>query len=150
MSSRYNIESLLPTVDLVIGAVLIPGAKAPFVITKDMLKKMQPGSVLVDVAIDQGGCFETSHPTTHAEPVYKVDDIQHYCVANIPGAVPFTSTLALTNATLPYAVLLADLGWEKACKLHNDLRLGLNVVKGKVVYKAVADTFGLPYEELSL
>lgn len=150
MSSRYNIESLLPTVDLVIGAVLIPGAKAPFVITKDMLKKMQPGSVLVDVAIDQGGCFETSHPTTHAEPVYKVDDIQHYCVANIPGAVPFTSTLALTNATLSYAVLLADLGWEKACKLHSDLRLGLNVVKGKVVYKAVAETFGLPYEELSL
>jgi alanine dehydrogenase len=150
MSSRYNIEALLPTVDLVIGAVLIPGAKAPFVITKDMLKKMQPGSVLVDVAIDQGGCFETSHPTTHAEPVYKVDDILHYCVANIPGAVPFTSTLALTNATLPYALMLANKGWEKACAESSDLRAGLNIVKGKVVYKAVADTFGLPYEEVNL
>ena len=150
MSSRYNIEALLPTVDLVIGAVLIPGAKAPFVITKDMLKKMQPGSVLVDVAIDQGGCFETSHPTTHAEPVYKVDDILHYCVANIPGAVPFTSTLALTNSTLPYALMLANKGWEKACAENNDLREGLNIVKGKVVYKAVADTFGLPYEEVNL
>ena len=150
MSSRYNIEALLPTVDLVIGAVLIPGAKAPFVITKDMLKKMQPDSVLVDVAIDQGGCFETSHPTTHAEPVYKVDGIQHYCVANIPGAVPFTSTLALTNATLPYAVQLANLGWEKACAPSHDLQLGLNIVKGKVVYKAVADTFGLPYQKLGL
>ena len=150
MSSRYNIEALLPTVDLVIGAVLIPGAKAPFVITKDMLKKMQPGSVLVDVAIDQGGCFETSHPTTHAEPVYKVDDILHYSVANIPGAVPFTSTLALTNSTLPYALMLANKGWEKACAENNDLREGLNIVKGKVVYKAVADTFGLPYEEVNL
>ena len=150
MSSKYNIEELLPTTDLIIGAVLIPGAKAPHVITKEMLTMMEPGSVMVDVSIDQGGCFETSHPTTHAEPTYKVNDIVHYCVANIPGAVPFTSTLALTNATLPYAVKLANLGWEKACALHPDLRLGLNIVNGKVVYKAVAETFGLEYTELSL
>lgn len=143
MSTTYNIEEMLPLTDLVIGAVLIPGAKAPHLITRDMLKLMQPGSVLVDVAIDQGGCFETSHPTTHAEPVYKVDGILHYCVANIPGAVPFTSTLALTNATLPYAVKLANMGWEKACETNDDLQKGLNIVKGKVVCKAVADTFGL-------
>jgi len=143
MSTSYNIEELLPHTDLVIGAVLIPGAKAPHLITRDMLKLMQPGSVLVDVAIDQGGCFETSHPTTHAEPVYTVDGIMHYCVANIPGAVPFTSTLALTNATLPYALKLANLGWEKACEENEDLRKGLNIVNGKVVCKAVADTFGL-------
>ncbi len=143
MSSQYNIEQLIPLTDLVIGAVLIPGAKAPYVITKEMLKAMQPGSVLVDVAIDQGGCFETSVPTTHANPVYQVDGIQHYCVANIPGAVPFTSTLALTNATLPYAVKLANLGWENACEEFEDLRKGLNIVNGKVVCQAVADTFGL-------
>lgn len=143
MSTSYNIEELLPHTDLVIGAVLIPGAKAPHLITREMLKLMQPGSVLVDVAIDQGGCFETSHPTTHAEPVYTVDGILHYCVANIPGAVPFTSTLALTNATLPYAVTLANMGWEKACEVNEDLRKGLNIVDGKVVCKAVADTFGL-------
>lgn len=150
MSNKYNIEALLPNVDLVIGAVLIPGAKAPSMITREMLQLMQPGSVLVDVAIDQGGCFETSRPTTHAEPTYVVDNILHYCVANIPGAVPFTSTLALTNATLPYAVMLANMGWEKACAMYPDLRLGLNIVKGKVVYKAVADTFGLDYEPLTL
>jgi alanine dehydrogenase len=143
MSSTQNIEDLLPHTDLVIGAVLIPGAKAPHLITREMLKLMQPGSVLVDVAIDQGGCFETSHATTHADPVYEVDGILHYCVANIPGAVPFTSTLALTNATLPYALLLANLGWETACAKHDDLRKGLNIVNGKVVCKAVADTFGL-------
>jgi len=143
MSTSYNIEELLPHTDLVIGAVLIPGAKAPHLITRDMLKLMQPGSVMVDVAIDQGGCFETSHPTTHAEPVYTVDGILHYCVANIPGAVPFTSTLALTNATLPYALKLANLGWEKACEENEDLRRGLNIVNGEVVCKAVADTFGL-------
>jgi len=143
MSSTHNIEDLLPHTDLVIGAVLIPGAKAPHLITRDMLKLMQPGSVLVDVAIDQGGCFETSHPTTHADPVYEVDGILHYCVANIPGAVPFTSTLALTNATLPYAVTLADMGWEQACAKFEDLQKGLNIVNGKVVCKAVADTFGL-------
>ena len=143
MSTTSNIEELLPLTDLVIGAVLIPGAKAPHLITRDMLKRMQPGSVLVDVAIDQGGCFETSHPTTHADPVYSVDGILHYCVANIPGAVPFTSTLALTNATLPYAVILANLGWEKACEQHEDLRKGLNIVNGKIVFKAVADTHKL-------
>jgi alanine dehydrogenase len=143
MSTTSNIEDLLPQTDLVIGAVLIPGAKAPHLITREMLKLMQPGSVLVDVAIDQGGCFETSHPTTHAAPVYTVDGILHYCVANIPGAVPFTSTLALTNATLPYAVILANMGWEEACEKHEDLRKGLNIVNGKVVCKAVADTFGL-------
>ncbi|MBP1677638.1 MAG: ald [Bacteroidetes bacterium] len=143
MSSQFNIEQLLPITDLVIGAVLIPGAKAPHLITRDMLKLMQPGSVLVDVAIDQGGCFETSKPTTHAEPVYQVEGVQHYCVANIPGAVPFTSTLALTNATLPYAVKLANLGWEKACEENEDLRKGLNIVNGKIVCKAVAETFGL-------
>jgi alanine dehydrogenase len=143
MSTTSNIEELLPLTDLVIGAVLIPGAKAPHLITRDMLKLMQPGSVLVDVAIDQGGCFETSHPTTHAEPVYSVEGILHYCVANIPGAVPFTSTLALTNATLPYAVILANMGWEKACEQHEDLRKGLNIVNGKIVFKAVADTHKL-------
>jgi alanine dehydrogenase len=143
MSSRYNIEQFLPDVDLVIGAVLIPGAKAPHLITKDMLKLIPKSSVLVDVAIDQGGCFETSHPTTHTNPVYEVDGIVHYCVANIPGAVPMTSTVALTNATLPYALLLADLGWEKACEKYADLKEGLNIVRGKVVNKAVAETFNL-------
>lgn len=143
MSSQYNIEQLLPHTDLVIGAVLIPGAKAPHLITREMLSLMQPGSVLIDVAIDQGGCFETSHPTTHAEPVYEVDGILHYCVANIPGAVPFTSTLALTNATLPYAVKLANQGWEKSCAEHEDLRKGLNIVKGEIVYSAIAETFDL-------
>lgn len=115
-SSAHNIEQELATTDLVVGAVLIPGAKAPHLITRPMLKLMKKGSVLVDVAIDQGGCFETSHPTTHAEPTYEVDGIIHYCVANIPGAVPCTSTLALTNATLPYAVKLADMGWGKPVK----------------------------------
>jgi alanine dehydrogenase len=143
MSTTSNIEDMLPLTDLVIGAVLIPGAKAPHLITRDMLKLMQPGSVMVDVAIDQGGCFETSHPTTHADPVYTVEGILHYCVANIPGAVPFTSTLALTNATLPYAVILANMGWEEACKKHDDLNKGLNIVKGKIVFKAVADAFGM-------
>jgi alanine dehydrogenase len=143
MSSHYNIEEILPRTDLVIGAVLIPGARAPHLITKEMLKLLPKGAVLVDVAIDQGGCFETSRPTTHADPVYEVDGILHYCVANIPGAVPYTSTLALTNATLPYAVKLADLGWEKACELHEDLRKGLNIVRGKVVCEAVAETFGI-------
>jgi alanine dehydrogenase len=143
MSSRYNIEQFLPNVDMVIGAVLIPGAKAPHLITRDMLSLIPKGSVLVDVAIDQGGCFETARPTTHANPVYEVDGILHYCVANIPGAVPMTSTVALTNATLPYALLLADLGWEVACERHADLREGLNIVHGKVVNKAVAETFNL-------
>lgn len=149
-SSAHNIRMELPTVDLVIGSVLIPGDKTPHLITRDMLPLMKPGTVLVDVAIDQGGCFETSHPTTHSEPTYVVDGIVHYAVANIPGAVPFTSTMALTNATLPYTVALADKGWQKACKDDPALALGVNVAGGKVVYKAVADVFGLPYEELVL
>lgn len=140
-SSTHNIEQELPTTDLVIGAVLIPGAKAPHLITQEMLKLLKPGSVLVDVAIDQGGCFETSHPTTHTDPIFEVDGIVHYCVANIPGAVPQTSTLALTNATLPYALKLADQGWEKACEQDPGLKLGLNIVDGKIVYEAVAQAF---------
>jgi len=112
------------------------------------LNLIKPGSVLVDVAIDQGGCFESSHPTTHADPIYKVNDVIHYCVANIPGAVPMTSTLALTNATLPYALSLAHNGWEKACAQDPGLKAGLNIVNGKVVYKAVADTFNLKYEPI--
>lgn len=143
-SSAHNIEQELPTTDLVIGSVLIPGAKAPHLITRDMLKLMKKGCVLVDVAIDQGGCFETSHPTTHAEPIFEVDGITHYCVANIPGAVPQTSTLALTNATLPYIIKLADKGWQKACKEDKGLALGLNIIEGKIVYPAVAEAFGLP------
>jgi alanine dehydrogenase len=144
-SNDYNIREAVKTADLVIGGVLIPGAKAPKLITKDMLSTMRPGSVIVDVAIDQGGCFETSKPTTHAEPTYVVDGVVHYCVANMPGAVPYTSTLALTNATLPYAVQLANKGWKQACSDNADLRLGLNVVEGKVVYEGVSEAFNLPY-----
>ena len=143
-SSTHNIEQELPVTDLVIGAVLIPGAKAPHLITRDMLRLMKKGSVLVDVAIDQGGCFETSHPTTHADPVFEVDGIVHYCVANIPGAVPQTSTLALTNATLPYVLKLADKGWRQACEDDKSLALGLNIVEGNIVYPAVAEAFELP------
>ena len=150
MSSEYNIREELKTADLVIGSVLIPGAKAPKLVTRDMLSLMEPGTVLVDVAIDQGGCFETSRPTTHEEPTYYVDGILHYCVANIPGAVPYTSTLALTNATLPYALQLADKGWRKACSDNEELRKGLNVVEGKVVYRQVAEAWSLPYEPLAL
>ena len=149
-SSLHNIRMELPNIDLVIGSVLIPGDKAPHLITKEMLKMMKPGTVLVDVAIDQGGCFETSHPTTHSEPTYVVDGIVHYAVANIPGAVPFTSTMALTNATLPYTVALANKGWRKACKDDPALALGLNVVEGQVTYQAVADVFGLKYEPIEL
>ena len=149
-SSTHNIEQELPSTDLVIGSVLVPGAKAPHLITKQMLSLMKPGSVIVDVAIDQGGCFETSHPTTHANPVYMLDNILHYAVANIPGAVPFTSTLALTNATLPYAIRLADLGWKDACRKDPALALGVNIVSGEITYKAVADAFNLPYTPLSL
>ena len=150
MSSEYNIREELRHADLVIGSVLIPGAKAPKLVTRDMLKLMEPGTVLVDVAIDQGGCFETSRPTTHEDPVYYVDGILHYCVANIPGAVPRTSTLALTNATLPYAIQLADKGWRRAAQENPELALGLNVVEGKVVYKPVAEAWGLDYEPLAL
>lgn len=150
MSSEYNIRQELKSADLVIGSVLIPGAKAPKLVTRDMLKDMEPGTVMVDVAIDQGGCFETSRPTTHEDPVYYVDGILHYCVANIPGAVPYTSTLALTNATLPYVIQLANKGWEQACRDNEELRKGLNIVEGKVVYKPVAEAWGLQYDELKL
>ena len=144
-SNTYNIKEAIKQADLVIGGVLIPGAKAPHLITKDMLKLMKKGAVLVDVAVDQGGCFETTKATTHAEPTYVIDNIIHYCVANMPGAVPYTSTLALTNATLPYAIQLANKGWKDACKNNAELRLGLNVVNGKVVYKGVSEAFNLPY-----
>ena len=149
-SSEHNIRQQLKDVDIVVGAVLVPGDKAPRLITKDMLPLMEPGTVLVDVAIDQGGCFETSRPTTHSDPVFIEDGIVHYCVANIPGAVPNTSTLALTNATLRYALALADKGWRQACKDDSALAKGLNIVEGKITFKAVADVFGLPYEELIL
>lgn len=149
-SSRHNIEAELPDTDLVIGSVLIPGAKAPKLVTRDMLSLMRPGSLLVDVAIDQGGCFETSTPTTHSNPTYTIDGIVHYAVANIPGAVPRTSTLALTNATLPYAIRLADKGWREACKEDKALALGVNIVEGKVVFPAVAEAWDLPCHELKL
>lgn len=148
MSNEYNIRELIPHQDLIIGAVLIPGAKAPHLITEDMLNDMKPGTVLVDVAVDQGGCIETCKPTTHQDPIFIIDDVIHYCVSNMPGAVPYTSTVALTNATLPYGLQLANKGWEKACREYEELRLGLNVVKGEVVYKAVADAFSLPYTEV--
>jgi alanine dehydrogenase len=148
ISNEYNVRNAIKTADLVIGGVLIPGAKAPKLITRDMLPSMKKGAVIVDVAIDQGGCFETSKPTTHAEPCYEVDGVVHYCVANMPGAVPYTSTLALTNATLPYAVQLANKGWKKACADSNELKLGLNVISGKVVYKGVAEAFNLEYTEV--
>lgn len=147
-SNEYNIRRLIADHDLIVGAVLIPGAKAPKLITKDMLKLMRPGTVLVDVAVDQGGCIETCTPTTHENPTFIIDDIVHYCVANMPGAVPYTSTIALTNATLPYAIQLANKGWKQACKESQPLRLGLNVVNGKVVYKGVADAFDLPYVDV--
>lgn len=149
-SNEHNIRKALPDVDLVVGSVLVPGDKAPHLITKDMLKLMEPGTVLVDVAIDQGGCFETSHPTTHSDPIYIIDGIVHYAVANIPGAVPHTSTTALTNATLKYAIALADKGWKQACKDNKALYRGLNIVNGKIVFKAIADVFGLEYEEIAL
>lgn len=144
-SNEYNIREMVKNHDLIVGAVLIPGAKAPKLITRDMLKTMRPGTVLVDVAIDQGGSFETSKPTTHQDPVFIIDDVLHYCVANMPGAVPFTSTVALTNATLPYALQIANKGWKKACSDNCDLKKGLNVINGQVTYKAVADAFNLNY-----
>ncbi len=145
MSNEYNIRELIKSSDLIVGAVLIPGAKAPHLITRDMLKDMKPGTVLVDVAVDQGGCIETCKPTTHENPTYIIDDVVHYCVANMPGAVPYTSTLALTNATLPYAIQLAEKGWKKAAQDNSDLVPGLNVIHGEIVYKAVAEAFGMDY-----
>lgn len=147
-SNEFTIRRLIKNHDLIVGAVLIPGAKAPNLITREMLKDMRPGTVIVDVAVDQGGCIETCRPTTHDNPTYIIDEVVHYCVANMPGAVPYTSTIALTNATLPYALQLADKGWQKACKENNELKLGLNVVNGKVVYKGVADAFGLEYSDV--
>ena len=149
MSNEYNIREMIKVSDLIIGAVLIPGAKAPHLVTRDMLKLMRAGTVLVDVAVDQGGCIETCHPTTHENPTYIIDDVVHYCVANMPGAVPYTSTVALTNATLPYALQLANKGWQRACRDSMDLKLGLNVVEGKVVYKGVADAFNLPLTDVN-
>lgn len=147
-SNEYNIRRLIKNHDLIVGAVLIPGAKAPNLITRAMLKDMRPGTVLVDVAVDQGGCIETCKPTTHEDPTYVIDEIVHYCVANMPGAVPYTSTIALTNATLPYAIRLANQGWQKACKDDENLKEGLNVVHGKVVHKGVSDAFGLNLEDV--
>jgi alanine dehydrogenase len=145
MSNEYYIRAALPKADLVIGAVLIPGAKAPKLVTREMLGIMKEASVIVDVSVDQGGCIETCKPTTHENPTYFVDGILHYCVANMPGAVPHTSTLALTNATLPYAVEIANKGFEKAIKINNEIKLGLNVIDGKIVYEGVAEAFGFEY-----
>jgi alanine dehydrogenase len=145
MSNEFYIREQIKQADLIVGAVLIPGAKAPHLITKDMLKDMKKGAVVVDVAVDQGGCIETCKPTTHENPTYVIDDVVHYCVANMPGAVPYTSTLALTNATLPYAIQLADKGWKKAAQENADLVPGLNVIQGDIVYKAVAEAFNMPY-----
>ena len=151
MSSPEAIRNVLPKADVVVGAVLVPGSKTPTLITREMLKTMKKGSVLVDVAIDQGGCFETSKETTHAAPTYTIDGIVHYAVSNMPGALPRTSTLALTNATLPYAVEIANKGWKKAMKQNPEIRRGANVVKGHVTYRGVAEAFGLkhvPIEKL--
>ena len=147
-ASTLDIEKRLPDVDLVIGAVLVHGAKAPYVIRREQLKLMKRGAVLVDVSIDQGGCFETSHATTHSDPTYEVDGVTHYCVANMPGAVPITSTYALTNATLPYVLHLAEAGVERAARENPGLAKGFNVVDGKVTYEPVADATGQPYTEL--
>ena len=146
-ASEETILNLLKDVDLVIGAVLIPGAKAPKIIRKEMLQKMTPGTVLVDVAVDQGGCFESCQPTTHESPTYTVEGIIHYCVANIPGAVPMTATDALNNATLMFTKMIAQKGWKKACAENTMLAKGLNIIKGKIVNKAIADTFALPFYE---
>ena len=145
MSSPAIVRKLIKEADVVVGAVLIPGAKAPKLITREMLKTMKKGAVLVDVAIDQGGCFETSKATTHSDPIYVVEGVVHYCVANMPGAVPKTSTMALTNATLPYAVEIANKGWHRAMRENLEIKLGANVVKGKVTYKGVSDAFDLEY-----
>ncbi|PLY00727.1 MAG: alanine dehydrogenase, partial [Desulfuromonas sp.] len=145
MSSPATIRELIQEADAVIGAVLVHGAKAPKLVTRNMLAAMKPGTVLVDVAIDQGGSFETSRPTTHADPIYEENGIVHYCVSNMPGAVPLTSTVALTNATLPYAVEIADKGWQKAARSNLGIREGLNVVDGKVTYAGVAETFNIPF-----
>jgi alanine dehydrogenase len=147
-SNRQNLLDNLATADIVVGGVLLPGAKAPKLVRREDLKIMRPGSVIVDVAVDQGGCVETIHPTTHEDPIYVVDGVIHYAVANMPGGVPRTSTLALTNATFPYAMTLANKGWKNACKQDHALALGLNVVKGKTVYPGVAEAFDLEYVDV--
>jgi alanine dehydrogenase len=145
MSNQYQVEQAVKEADLVIGAVLIPGAKAPVLVKKEMLKTMKQGAVVIDVAVDQGGCIETCTPTTHENPTYIIDDIVHYCVANMPGAVPYTSTQALTNITLPYIAQIASKGWVEACQTCDDLYKGLNIVNGDIVYSGVAEAFGLEY-----
>ena len=149
-SNQYNIEKEIQNAHLVIGAVLIAGAKAPSLITRSMLSDLRKGTVLVDVAVDQGGCFETTKPTTHNSPTYIIEDVLHYSVANMPGAVPMTSTEALTNATVAYAIELANKGWKKACNENEPLKKGLNIINGDIVYKAVADAFDLNYIELNI
>jgi len=147
-STRYAIRKQLEDADLIVGAVLIPGKRAPFLVLEGDLKRMRPGSVIVDVAVDQGGCVETIRPTTHGDPIYMVDDIVHYGVANMPGGVPRTSTLALTNATLPYALKLANEGWRKACREDGALSRGVNVVDGTLTYPGVAEAFGMPSSDV--
>ena len=147
-SNLFEVERAVLDADLVIGAVLVPGARAPKLVSNELVSRMKPGSVLVDIAVDQGGCFEDSRPTTHADPTYRVHSSVFYCVANMPGAVPHTSTYALTNVTLPYAVALADKGWRQACATDPALALGLNTHDGAVVYRAVAEEFGLPHLRL--
>ncbi|WP_010178952.1 alanine dehydrogenase [Aquimarina agarilytica] len=147
-SSSYTIENNIKNADLIIGSILIPGAKAPKLVTKAMLKKMSPGTVLVDVAVDQGGCFETTTPTTHQNPTYIIDNIVHYAVANIPGAVPYTSTLALTNVTIKYALQIANKGWQKACAENETLKKGLNIIDGQIVYKAIAKAFDFKHTKV--
>ena len=148
MSSPAAIRDVLPQADLVVGAVLVPGSKAPTLVTRKMLNTMKKGAVLVDVSIDQGGCFETSRETTHADPIYKIDGIVHYAVSNMPGALPRTSTLALNNATLPYVAEIANKGWKKAMTENPEIKAGANVVAGKVTYKGVAEAFSLKYESM--
>lgn len=142
-SNEYNIRKHIKDADLIIGGVLLKGAAAPKLITQEMLKEMHPGTVIVDVAVDQGGCVETTKPTTHETPIFIIDDVVHYCVANMPGAVPYTSTVALTNVTLPYVIKLANMGWEEACAQDKGLKKGLNIAHGEVLYKEIAETFEL-------
>ena len=148
MSNPANVRKFLKRSDIVIGGVLVHGGRAPKLITREMVKTMRKGAVMVDVAIDQGGSFETSRPTTHKDPIYEVDGVIHYCVTNMPGAMPVTSTVALTNVTLPYVVKIADKGLVKAASENSSIRHGINIIGGKVVYKAVADSFDLPFTAL--